>query len=222
MEREISLIENNKKFTISFFLLFLLIIITIPFPHAYSLGEALFMKLNIPTRIFNGFHTVGLISLLLLIVGMYILVQSLKKYRIRIALLTLLIIFIAPVFLVGLFQKTFATGIYAVSYEAEESYCEFSRIDDVTLLGVCELIFKNNRNEPVTFSIEFYEEPDDIPMVSLMNRASPYLVSLNAKEEQLVVFEAEIDVSGLENYVESGNAQWIQIIIEDNGKRREL
>ncbi len=114
-------------FYISLVFLFIAILLNFPFPHSYPFGgEVIFMTWNIPVRFANGLHTVGIFSLALLIIGLFLLVNSLKKYRGRIGFLVfLLFIFVPGGFMVSFYQENFATGIYAVSYAAEESECSF-------------------------------------------------------------------------------------------------
>lgn len=183
------------------------------------------MKLGIPIRFSGGFHTVGIISLLLLIIGLSFLVNSLKKYEGRIVVLTILIVLFAPAALISAFQNTIATGIYAISYSIEESNCRFEMISEKTLHGECELPLKNYSNNDVQFTALFYEElvfKDELPMVSLMNNNAPYNVTLRAKESKRVHIETDIDVSNMQNHIENGEAMGVNIIITSKGKSRSL
>ncbi|RDW17693.1 hypothetical protein CWR45_10130 [Oceanobacillus chungangensis] len=148
-----------------------------------------------------------------------------KKYHWRFVIIAILIVIFAPTFAVNSFQKTFATGIYAVSYSEEESNCSFAMINEKTLQAECELPFKNCSNNDVQFSVEFYEElvyKDDLPMVSLMNNDAPYEIMLKGKENKHVKIRTNIDVSNMENHIEGGEATGVNIIIKSKGKSRNL
>ncbi|MBP1970118.1 hypothetical protein J2Z83_002234 [Virgibacillus natechei] len=56
-----------------------------------------------------------------------------------------------------------------------------------------------------------------------MNNDSPYDIELNAREHKSVTVETYIDVSEMENPIQGGSAQSMNIIIEDDdGKNRRL
>lgn len=209
----------------SLILLSVAMIVNFPFPHKDPYGESVLAIFNIPIKFANGFHTVGITTLLLLVVGIYFLVKSLKKYAGRIALIVIVIVIFAPTFLVNSFQKNFATGIYAVSYTSEESKCRFEMADQETLYGECDLSFKNHSNKDVQFTVEFYEEhlfKDELPMVSLMNNGAPFEVMLRGKENKRAKVTADIDVSAMEKHIEGGEAMGVNITITSKGKSRNL
>ena len=51
-------------------------------------------------------------------------------------------------------------------------------------------------------------------MVSLMNNNVPYEVKLKGNERKMVKRESNIDVSNMENYIESGGSTFVNIIIK--------
>jgi len=196
-----------------------------PFPHKNPYGEAAVSVLNIPVTSVNGFHYVGITSLLLLITSLYFLVKSLKKYHVRCVLIAIMVSIFAPLFVASTFQKTIATGIYAISYQSDESVCTFEMKNETTLHGVCELPFENYGKNNTQFNIEFYERysfEDDVRMVSLMNNGAPYEVRLIGKEIKRVIIETDIDVSQMENHIEQGEARFVTIIIKSGERTRRL
>lgn len=200
-------------------------VLNFPFPHKYPYGEAVFTILNIPIRFANGFHSVGIISLLLLIIGLYLLMKSVNKHYGRVVFIAILVVIFTPIFIISAYQKTFATGIYAVSHLSEESTCSFEMTGKRTLYGECQLSLKNHSNDDVQFTVEFYEEyafKDDFPMISLMNVNAPYAVMLRGKENKHITIKANIDVSDMENHIDSGEAMGMTIIIKAKGKSRSL
>jgi len=195
------------------------------FPHKYPYGEAVFTILNIPIRFANGFHTVGITSLFLLILGLYLLMKSVNKHYGRVVFIAILVVIFTPIIVISAYQKTFATGIYAVSHMSEESTCRFEMTGKKTLYGECELSLINHSNDDVQFSVEFYEEyafKDDFPMIALMNVNSPYAVMLRGKEKKRINIKATIDVSDMEIHIDSGEATGMEIIIKAKGKSRSL
>lgn len=210
---------------LSLMILLVSIILSFSFPHNYPYGEVVLAAIHIPIRFSNGFHTVGISTLILVFIGIYLLMKSLKKYHGRIALVAILIIFVAPGFIVGSFQKNLATGIYAISYTSEEGICHFERKSEKTLHGECELPFKNYSNNDVQFTLEFYEErlfANDLPMVPLMNNTAPYNITIGAKESKAIRIEKDIDVSGMKNHIENGETMGVNVIITSQGKSRNL
>lgn len=219
------MIENKLFFRIFVIIILFLIMINFPFPHAYPFGETILTTFQIPIRIGNGFHVIGLFSLVLFGIGLFLLIKSLRKWKIRSVIITIIIIALLPPILINFYQNTIATGIYGVSYENDEGQCDFDMINEETIQGRCELSFTNHTSKVVTFDVEFYEEiayEDDVAMLSLMNQNGLHEVSLNGKERRRVVFEKNIDVSKMEDHMESGSASLFNIIIIANGKSRQL
>jgi hypothetical protein len=219
------MIKHKKKFYIALFLLFTSMALNFPFPHENPYGESIAWILDIPVRSAKGFHYVGITCLFLLIAGLYFLTKSLEKYQGRFVLLAIFISMSSPLYIASSFQKTLATGIYAVSYERDFSTCSFEMIDEETLNGVCELPFENYSRDDVHFTIEFYEKyqyEDDAPMLSLMNNGAPYKVELKAKERKKIIIETNIDVSQMENHIESGEITYVNLVIKSGVKSRKL
>lgn len=219
------MIKNKYLLGISVVILLVAMSLNIPFPHKDPYGEMIFSAMHIPIRFANGFHTLGIIVLALLILGLYLLAKSLEEYEGRIIFIAILIVMFTPVLLVNLYQKTLATGINAISYEHEASLCDFEMMNDQQLHGECELSFQNHHSEDVQFTLEFYEElfgEDDLPVVSLMNEGGPYEVTLDGKEHKRVHFETMIDVSKMKDHIDGGNATWVDIKISADGKTRDL
>src|SRR5699024_8263611 len=193
------------------------------FPHRYSFGDLLLKQWQLPTQIFGGFFTMGLIVLFLLFIALVSLYRALNKWQKRSVVSALLILFLLPPITITAYQTIFASGIYGVQYDDAESFCSFEMESEKTLHGECSLPFKNVRNEIVTFELYFEEENEsDIQMVSLMNENAPFSIDLQPRETKTVHIEAIIDVTDLDEYVESGTASHIDIVIYDNERYRQL
>lgn len=219
------MIENKKYLYWSIAIFLVIIILNFPFPHDRPLAETMMVSLNVPYRFLGGFHYVGIFSLLLVIVSLFLLSNSLKKFRMRFVLIGFVAMMTGPVFLVNIFQQTVATGIYAVSYDRQASDCEFTMIDDETLVGSCKLPFVNHSRKPVEFTVEFYDRfrfEDDPQMLSLMNHHGLHEITLSGKQRNTVYLETKIDISTLEYHISSGTANGVNIILHSGKSRREL
>lgn len=123
------MIKSKTMLYLALILFIASLILNFPFPHESPYGETIASILNIPLRSVNGFHYVGIASLVLLIASLYFLTKSVKKYHGRVVLFAIIIAIFAPSMIASSFQKTFASGIYAISYERDMSYCQFDMID---------------------------------------------------------------------------------------------
>lgn len=219
------MIKNKKFLYLAFILLLMSMVLNFPFPHSTPYSETIFSILNIPLRSENGLHYVGITSFLLLMGCLYFLVKSLNKYHARLVVITILVVMVIPPFLVSSFQKTFATGIYAVSYLSDESSCTFEKISENILDGQCELPLENHSKDEVQFTIEFNEHlpfKDDVQIVTLMNNNAPYEIKLEGKESKRVKVETKMNVSKMKNPIEGGGAQGVNIIIKSGSISRKL
>ncbi len=219
------MIENKKYFYWSIGIILVVIFLNLPYPHTRPLAETVLVSLNVPYRFFGGFHYVGIFSLLLVIISLFLLSNSLKKYRGRFVLIAFVVMMGGPVFLVSIFQQTVATGIHAVSYDRQASNCIFTMIDDDTLVGSCKLPFVNHSRNPVEFTVEFYDRfrfEDDPKMLTLMNHHGLHEITLSGKQRKTVYLETEIDISTLENHIWGGTANGVDIILKSGKSKREL
>ncbi|MBS4209512.1 hypothetical protein [Bacillus sp. FJAT-50079] len=219
------MIKNKTKFYLALFFLFTTMVLNLPFPHESLYGETIVSAFNIPIRSVNGFHYIGISLFLLFLISIYLLINSLEKYHGRIVILAIILVSIGPSMIASSFQKTIATGIYAINYERDLSSCHFEKINETTLLGECKLPFQNFNRNDVHYTIEFYEKyyfEDDIRMLSLMNNDSPYEVELKGHERKTVKIKTYIDVSNMENHIENGEASSVNIIIKSGEKSRRL
>lgn len=219
------MIKSKRLLFVAILLLLISLVLNFPFPHNDPYGETLAAAavLNIPIRSAEGLQYVGIFSLLLLITSIFFFTRSVNNYHGRVVLLAIFIVMLAPSILISAYQKTFASGIYAISYESDWSNCNFHMINKSTLLGECELPFENYSDKDVHFTIEFYESfPDDMRMVSLLNKDDPYEVRLQGKERKVIKIESKIDVSTMETHIVNGSASHVNIILKAGRKVRKL
>ncbi|MGG1676081.1 hypothetical protein ACIFOT_10085 [Neobacillus sp. NRS-1170] len=218
------MVKNKKFLLLALFLLFASMVINFPFPHEKTFGETMSI-FTMPITTVNGISIVGITALSFFILGSFFLAKSLKKYQGRLIFLAILISVLAPHYFIELFQRTIASGIYAISYDRSESSCRFEMTNKTILHGECELPFENYSKNDVQFTIEFYEEyafEDDVRILSLMNNNAPYKVKLGGKERRRVKIETNIDVSMIDHHIESGEAAEVNIIIKSVKNSRKL
>lgn len=219
------LIKNKKYLITAAILLLFSTALNFPFPNEYPIGQDVFSAMHIPVKSKSGLHYVGITEVLLLILGLYFLVKSLEKYHNRMVLLSLVLMFSIPPGLVSAYQKTFASGIYAVQYERDNSSCKFEMKDDDTLYGSCLLTFENHSSKTVRFNMEFYEKylsEEEISPLSFMNKEGPYEVILHKKGRELVRIESEIDLSKFGGYSISGETWGMNVKIRNGDRVRSL
>ncbi|WP_077304618.1 hypothetical protein [Terribacillus halophilus] len=219
------MIKNIKYFWIALILLIVSSAITVQFPNAVPFGETIMTKLHVPPQPMNGLQYVGITSLVLFIVSLFFLTRSLEKYHKRAVFLWILVTIYVPAMVVNSYQETFATGIYAVSYDGERSTCEFEMVGESTMDGGCELVFENKSEEVVQFTVTFYEKhlfDDELPVVSLMNNKKPFEISLPGNETKTVKLRKKIDVSDRENHVDWASVSGVHIIMKSDEKLRKL
>ncbi len=94
-----------------------------------------------------------------------------------------------------------------------------------TVHGECKIPLVNYSNEEVQFNLTFLEDPhfeSEIKSVSLMNKTTPYSMSLLPNEIKTVNIEKEINVAEMEEYFESGDSYQVRIQIRQGERSREL
>jgi len=223
MKDVLYMIESKKMFYTAIILLVVSLTLNLPFPNGNPLGETILSDLNLPVRSANGLLYVGITSFFLLLASLFLLNNSMNKYNVRAILIAIMVVIFAPSIIISSYQKTFAKGIYAVSYDSESSSCNFNMINKKTLHGECKLPFKNYSSSDVKFSIEFYDKYDkDVPMETLMNNNGPYEVELKGNQRKTENIETNIDVSKMKNHIYGGNAMGINIILKSGRKMRKL
>lgn len=200
------------------------LLLSFPFPHEYPYGEAVFLAFNIPIRMFGGLHVLGIVTLVVFIVSLHFLAKSLEKYHVRLVIVAIILFNMLPSFLIDTYQETFATGIYAVSYNRDSSSCEFDLINANTLRGKCELYLENHSENDVKFLVGFFDpwKIDDLEMETLMNDSAPYDVLINGNASKRVEIVTEIDVSDMKSHITNGEASGVHIMMMSGEKVRNL
>ncbi|MFB7142192.1 hypothetical protein ACFCYN_21435 [Gottfriedia sp. NPDC056225] len=216
---------KNKKFLYISIILFLIsIVLSINFPNDNTFG-AKASVINIPMTKGSGINYKGVIWLFFFVISLYFLAKALKKYKARIVILAIIISALSPPYLTYAYQNTIATDIYAISYESQNSECNFDKVNETTLHGECELRFKNYSSKDVHFNVEFYDQypnEEEVHMLSLMKKGGPYRVNLAGNESKKVKIETDIDLSKMKHHIDSGSSNDVHIIISSGDKTRKL
>lgn len=216
--------ENKKRFYIALVFFFIYLIISSHFIYEGYPQNNTFI-FSIPLKSWIGLNYVGIIGLIFLFISFYLLVKALNKYKGRMLLLALFLAAITPQVLADTYQKTFATGVYAISYEQENSECEFTMDDlEVDLQVKCELILENHSGDDIELFVEFiglYSKRDD-SMIKLLNNDAPYKIKLQKHQKNYVEIYTTIQSSNLEYSMEGGGMSGMNIIIKSDGVERTL
>ena len=196
-------------------------ILNFPFPHEQPFATASLSIMNIPVQSPSGFHYLGVFSVLLLCIAMYLLGTSLEKYRVRSMFLSFVLVSIVPYVLTNIIQNTIATGIYAVDYDKESSLCDFTVVEETGITASCSLIFENLSNERVDFGVRFQEtDPYLINFNSFLNENAPHHVSLQSNERKTIHLTFEFNPSPFDFY--EGSSSYISIQLVKGKKVRNL
>ncbi|MBU9723546.1 MULTISPECIES: hypothetical protein [Bacillaceae] len=227
---EKKLIENKRKFWIGVSILAAITIIVLPYPHDLALGETVLIALGIPPfsnmETYTGLHFVGISMFILLITGLTFIVQSINKWKGRIVILTLIFLPSIPTFIVETIQTTVASGVYAVSYDKDQSHCSFNTMEEFSFVEIeCTIPLRNYQSEEVQLELVFLESrTSDIPTYSLLNTNGPYEMTLGPKTSQTLTIKERINLSDIEgDYSVSGSSSVVNIrLIDDEGRERRL
>lgn len=198
-------IQNRRSFYTAVSIFMILMVLNVRYPHEYPLGEEVFNYFHLPITLQHGLRLLGIISIILLVIGSVLLHVSLKTYKGRITLLIIAVTLTFPSLAANWFEKVFATGIYAISYEKTESECQFKRITDTRFNAKCELLFVNHNNQKTTFEVKFVENDFNEGLFLALNEKGPYNVILEGKESKRMVIEKEVEVNDNESIVSSFN-----------------
>lgn len=224
-ERE-NLIRSKMYLYISILLYIVPMVLTFPYPNNFH-SDMTMSIFNIPIKIAGSIHQVGVVSVVLLLFSLICLVRALNSHQFIAVIIAIVAFSFIPKIVINLYQESFASGIYAISYDEKQTKCEFTRdeIDDVFLQGKCEVYFINHSNEEVTFEVTFHETDfgiEDNLTESLMNINGVHSISLAPKESRTVEIEETIDTTLIHNAIYSGTSHGVKVKIHANGNERVL
>ncbi|WP_407269254.1 hypothetical protein [Radiobacillus sp. PE A8.2] len=218
------MIQNKKLFGIATILLLISIVVSFPYFEENPYGEEMIEAFGFSIMTVSGLNILALIGFIIFLASTYFLFISLKKYQFRSMLVAILIIVFIPSALVNLYQRTIATGIYALHYNEDQSYCEYETVDTSTMHAICELPFKNYSNKDVAFQIEFYGHyrSNGVGINSVMQHNQPYDAVVHANGQRNIRIEMDITLSEEDINFDSGSSTSVPVIIKSGDNERKL
>ena len=216
------MIKNKLALISSFVILVICMSLYFPFPNNVML-EARATFMSFPIRNQDGYILLGVIGSVLFIIGMVLLMISIKKYHIRTFLIAVIVYAFLPHILITIYQETFASGIYAISYD-NNGTCDFNAEGDDLLKGECNFLLHNRSNQDVTFELEFLDSSlwEEIRMESLMNLAGPYTITIEANRKKSINLKEILNVKDVPKHIEGGSSNNIHFKLIDGKTIRIL
>lgn len=160
-EREQPFIQRKRNLIYGVVGIIVLLILTIRYPHSYSIWEWILRSLGVPTVIPIGSASslilTGIPMLVLLFVSLWNLNVSISRHRGFTLFVAFMIIFWLPQQLVTLYQSTLATGIYALNMEERKADCQLVAGKEAWI-GDCKVSIKNHSSDPVPVHITMIQE----------------------------------------------------------------
>jgi len=90
------IIRSKRKFITAYAIFIVVLVMNRFFPHEDFFGKSNFWVMSIPIQSLGDYNPVGLATLAILCVGIYLLATSLEIYRARIVLITLIVYSVLP------------------------------------------------------------------------------------------------------------------------------
>jgi hypothetical protein len=224
MIRERSLLIKGLTFLLAVFIL------NIPFPNSTPLSHSVFSFLGLPLygdeETMTGIQYASNAWGIILLLGLFALYKSLNHHRLKLTMLAAFIVISGPGHMVEAMQKTVLPGMYAVSYDVENSNCTYKRNKKETVLtGTCDLSFENHSSKPITFEAALDERSyfkEDTPFLLMMNKPRPHTVTLEPKTYQTVEITSSVKVADFPAKISMSEINGFHVNIYQNGKKRYL
>ena len=169
----------------------------------------------------TGFHFTGIISIILLIIGLVFLA---KRYSGKMIFVFFLAMILIPTNLfANVYQSTFANGIYALEFQQDGSNCEYDTNNSGIVEGSCKISIVNHSSNPITFraSIDQKYDHNRFNVTDLINLKDRQL-KLDAKEHRTfdVNFRHSLQSSKYQSI--GGQLDIFNLIIADDDNTRQL
>ncbi|MGX1266433.1 hypothetical protein RKD55_004237 [Rossellomorea marisflavi] len=212
---------KNKASVLTAMAIFLIcMVLYFPFPEN-KLSEARTSFMSFPITDNDGFVTLGIVGSVLYVSAIVFLVRGLKKYRIRLVILSMFAYALAPTAAIWLYQLTLASGVYALSYD-DRSECTFESEGDGHIYATCDLEWKNHSRDDVSFTLEFLDSPYDKQFPPEEFLKGSYPVTVEAKGSQTVQIEDEIERPDLKGEFNGAASGFLRIKVTDGDSERRF
>ncbi len=135
----------------------------------------------------NGLHYTGIISIILLIIGLFFLA---KRYTGKMIFVFFLALILLPTNLfANVYQLNFANGIYALEFQQDASNCEYDTNSSGIVEGNCKISIVNHSRDTLTFrvSIDQKLDPDSFNITDIIN-LKDHQLKLDGKEHRTFDF----------------------------------
>ncbi|KON90558.1 hypothetical protein AF331_09280 [Rossellomorea marisflavi] len=212
---------KNKASVLTAMAIFLICMaLYFPFPEN-KLSEARTVFMSFPITDSDGFVILGIIGSFLYINAIVFLVRGLKKYRIRLVLLTMFAYAAAPTMAIWLYQHTLASGIYALSYD-DRSECTFESDGDGHIYATCDIELKNHSRNDVSFNLQLLDSTYDKQFPPEEFLKGSYPVTVEGKGSHTVLIEDEIDRPDLKGEFNGASSGFLRIKATDGDSERRF
>lgn len=192
-----------------------------PYPNNH-LFDARVTFLIFPLIDANGFIFIGIFGSIVFILSLTLVVLGVKKYYTLSVILTSVAFVVLPLLIISIIQQTFATGIYAISYDgAGECKIEEHSVDEVK--GECFIKLMNHSAEKLDFRMELIDSfaPEEkARFESLFNLAGPIYITLLPNEEKTIHLEQSIVISNIKHPIGLGTSHNVHFKIIDGKNER--
>lgn len=217
------MIKNKLALIVSAIILFICMILYFPFPNNHDINSSMTF-MSFPLRNHDGWVLSGIFYSVLFLIALLLIVNGLKKYRIRTIFAVTIIYGLLPLPLISLYQETFATGIMAISYDGAGS-CKFESVNEDVVNGECNLNLQNRSNKTVSFELELVDSSyfeDAVKMESMMNSAAPFQITLGPNQKETIQLKELLDLRDDPHHITDGSISMIHIELSDGNHTRVL
>ncbi|HLQ71994.1 MAG TPA: hypothetical protein VK142_09340 [Bacillota bacterium] len=194
------------------------------FIYSESIGDRFLGSIGIPiwSNGNMGLHYTFFFALAVLVAGLIILN---KQYGKKIMYLSLLIWILIPSDLfANTYQSNFATGIYAMEYQPNESHCDYNLNEAGDLDGSCTFSFVNHSKKPVTFYAAVDLDYDNTgfnfhDMINDKLKTHQLNIEANEQKEFNISLERTLQTSRNQS---GGSYRGFEVKITEDGAARKL
>ncbi|GGJ95590.1 hypothetical protein GCM10007063_17580 [Lentibacillus kapialis] len=169
----------------------------------------------------SGFHYTGIMSIILLIMGLFFLA---KQYSGKMIFVFFLVIILIPTNLfANVYQSSFANGIYALEFQQDGSNCQYDTNDSGIVEGNCKISIVNHSSDVVTFrvSIDSKYDHNRFNVTDLIN-LKDHQLKLDANEHRTFNINFRHLLQSSKYQSVGGELDIFNLIIDDDDNTRRL
>ncbi|WP_449355537.1 hypothetical protein ACUL41_06250 [Virgibacillus natechei] len=169
----------------------------------------------------SGLHFTGIISLILLIIGLFFLA---KRYSGKMIFVFFLVMILIPTNLfANVYQSSFAKGIYALEFQQDGSNCAYDTNNSGIVEGDCKIAIVNHSSDPVTFRVSIDQKYDHNRLnVTEIIDLKDHQLKLDANEHRTFDINFRHSLQSSKNQSISGQLDIFNLKIVDDDNTRQL